>query len=294
MKEEKLATESKDEKRLAKTKSGKPFYKKAWFWVVVIIGGLFASNFIYGVIRSISNAYVPIPDVKGLTKKEACEKIEKAGFICKTGYNYDPSDEKQKVSDFNVHSKTDFDDLRNGQFNSNFENKRSMRAKRGSAIEIKFELSEKQKSEREKREAEYKAKQQKDNTDMAEKEKANKVKKDAEDKKKQQNQPQPHHQTQPQSPQPSEGETLPKSVLPEDIAALCERDIENIGFKRANIKVTNHYAMGFPKYTYVIVGELSKKEKLFGHREVVGTVQCQANWNNWSVIAVRINGDQIK
>ena len=32
MKEEELATESKDEKRLAKTKSGKPFYKKAWFW----------------------------------------------------------------------------------------------------------------------------------------------------------------------------------------------------------------------------------------------------------------------
>ena len=37
MKEEKLATESKDEKRLAKTKSGKPFYKKAWFWVIVVI-----------------------------------------------------------------------------------------------------------------------------------------------------------------------------------------------------------------------------------------------------------------
>lgn len=145
MKEEKLATESKDEKRLAKTKSGKPFYKKAWFWVVVIVGGLFASNFIYGVIRSISNAYVPIPDVKGLTKKEACEKIEKAGFICKTGYNYDSSDEKQKVSDFNVHSKTDFDDLRNGQFNDDFESKRSMRAKRGSVIEINFESSEKAK-----------------------------------------------------------------------------------------------------------------------------------------------------
>ena len=37
MKEEKLATESKDKKRLAKTKSGKPFYKKAWFWVIVVI-----------------------------------------------------------------------------------------------------------------------------------------------------------------------------------------------------------------------------------------------------------------
>lgn len=37
MKEEKLATESKDEKRLAKTKSGKPFYKKAWFWIVIVV-----------------------------------------------------------------------------------------------------------------------------------------------------------------------------------------------------------------------------------------------------------------
>lgn len=138
------------EESIIKTKKkkgnkSKPIYEKVWFWVVVIIGGLFVINFIYGMIRSISNADVPIPDVKGLTKKEACEKIEKAGFICKTGYNYDPSDEKQKVSDFNVHSKTDFDDLRNGQFNNDFENKRSMRAKRGSAIEIDFELSEKQK-----------------------------------------------------------------------------------------------------------------------------------------------------
>lgn len=37
MKEEKLVTESKDEKRLVKTKSGKPLYKKAWFWVIVAI-----------------------------------------------------------------------------------------------------------------------------------------------------------------------------------------------------------------------------------------------------------------
>ncbi len=37
MKEEKLSTEFKDEKQLAKTKSGKPFYKKAWFWVIVVI-----------------------------------------------------------------------------------------------------------------------------------------------------------------------------------------------------------------------------------------------------------------
>ena len=37
MKEEKLFTESKDEKQLVETKSGKPFYKKAWFWVIVVI-----------------------------------------------------------------------------------------------------------------------------------------------------------------------------------------------------------------------------------------------------------------
>lgn len=44
----------------------------------MIIGGLFVINFIYGMIRSISNADVPIPDVKGLTKKEACEKNRKS------------------------------------------------------------------------------------------------------------------------------------------------------------------------------------------------------------------------
>ncbi|MBF1015502.1 MAG: hypothetical protein HXK96_01645 [Candidatus Nanogingivalaceae bacterium] len=226
-----------------------------------------------------------IPDVKGLTKKEACESISKAGFICKTGDNYDSNEDSQKVDNFYVYRVDGSNDFYAGN---------NMRAEKGSTIQLNFMETEKQKSEREKREAEYKAKQEKDNADRAEKEKAEKAKKDAEEKKKQQNQPQPQHQTQPQAPQPSEGETLPESVLPEDIVALCERDIENIGFKRANIKVTNHYAMGFPKYTYVIVGELSKKEKTFGHREVVGTVQCQANWNNWSVVAVRVNGVQIK
>ena len=37
MKEEKLSTEFKDEKQLVKTKSGKPFYKKAWFWIIVVV-----------------------------------------------------------------------------------------------------------------------------------------------------------------------------------------------------------------------------------------------------------------
>lgn len=145
-----------------------------------------------------------IPDIKGLTKKEACENINKAGFMCKTGYNYDSNEDSQKVDNFYVYHLDGSND---------FDAEKIMRAEKGSTIQLNFTETEKQKSEREKREAEYKAKQEKDNADRAEKEKAEKTKKDTEDKKKQQNQPQPHHQIQPQAPQPSEGETLPKSVL---------------------------------------------------------------------------------
>lgn len=266
-------------------KENKNKNKKRKVWKILLIIFLLYIFFVPTGTKKAINRDSIIPDVKGLTKKEACESISKAGFICKTGDNYDYNEDSQKVDNFYVYGVDGSNDFYAGN---------NMRAEKGSTIQLNFTETEKQKSEREKREAEYKAKQEKDNADRAEKEKAEKAKKDAEEKKKQQNQPQPQHQTQPQAPQPSEGETLPESVLPEDIVALCERDIENIGFKRANIKVTNHYAMGFPKYTYVIVGELSKKEKTFGHREVVGTVQCQANWNNWSVVAVRVNGVQIK
>lgn len=41
MKEEKSTVESNDSKQLnrvsSKTKSEKPFYKKAWFWVVIVV-----------------------------------------------------------------------------------------------------------------------------------------------------------------------------------------------------------------------------------------------------------------
>lgn len=37
MKEEKSTVESNDNKQLNKAKSEKPFYKKAWFWIVVVV-----------------------------------------------------------------------------------------------------------------------------------------------------------------------------------------------------------------------------------------------------------------
>ena len=50
----------------------------------------------------------------------------------------------------------------------------------------------------------------------------------------------------------------------------------------------------FQNIPMLLLVSFRKKKKTFGHREVVGTVQCQANWNNWSVVAVRVNGVQIK
>lgn len=126
-------------------KKSKPIYEKAWFWVVAIIGGLFAINFISGLIGAIVNPDISIPDVKGLTKKEACEKIEKAGFVCKTGSYYDSNESNQRISDFHV----TLPDGGNG-----FDSKNSMRAKRGSVIEIDFEKTEKQKAEEEKAKSE--------------------------------------------------------------------------------------------------------------------------------------------
>ena len=78
--------------------------------------------------------------------------------------------------------------------------------------------------------------------------------------------------------------------MPEDIISLCEREIEDLGYKNASIDVSNQYAMGIPENIYVVVGKLSRKEKLFGPREQIGTVQCQANWKTWSLESVTING----
>ncbi|MFZ2275877.1 MAG: hypothetical protein WAV68_02820 [Candidatus Nanogingivalis sp.] len=86
------------------------------------------------------------------------------------------------------------------------------------------------------------------------------------------------------------GQELPSDILPEDIISLCEREIEDLGYKNASIDVSNQYAMGIPENIYVVVGKLSKKEKLFGSREQIGTIQCQANWKTWSLESVTING----
>ena len=89
------------------------------------------------------------------------------------------------------------------------------------------------------------------------------------------------------------GEELPDDISPYDIKALCERGFESMGYTNASIKMTNQYAMGYPPYIYVIVGTLSTKAGITSSRQQVGTIQCQANWNSWTIKHLTVNGTQI-
>ena len=80
----------------------------------------------------------------------------------------------------------------------------------------------------------------------------------------------------------SDGESLPDDIDPYDIKALCERTLKSVGYSNS-ISVTNHYAMGYPPYIYVIVGTLKGKD----------AVQCQANWSSWTVKSLTINGQKV-
>ena len=137
------------------TKEQKPFYKKFWFWVVVLIVGSSILGAIGSAINKILDPDAVIPDVVGLTKVEACEKIENAGFICKAGSNYDSSLSDQRVENFYVYDK-------DGKMNSGADS--SMRAPKSSTIQINFEETEKQKAEREALEAKLKADQEQSKT----------------------------------------------------------------------------------------------------------------------------------
>lgn len=89
------------------------------------------------------------------------------------------------------------------------------------------------------------------------------------------------------------GEELPDDISPYDIKALCERGFESMGYTNASIRMTNQYAMGYPPYIYVIVGTLSTKAGITSSRQQVGTIQCQANWNSWTIKHLTVNGTQI-
>lgn len=143
----------------SQTKTKKPIYEKSWFWVLAIIGGIVGFSFIGNVIGGIADPEVVIPDVKGLTKVEACQKIEGAGFICKTGSYYDSSATNQKVSGFYIYNK-------DGQMDFNAGS--SMRAKKSSTIKLDFEQTEEQKA----KEAESRAKIEAENKEYEEKKKA--------------------------------------------------------------------------------------------------------------------------
>lgn len=136
-----------------------------------------------------------------------------------------------------------------------------------------------------KKQAEAEEQQRKRDEAKAKREKEEADKKQAEALKKQQEEAKKSVQ--------ENGQELPSNILPEEIVALCEREIEDLGYKRASIDATNKYAMGIPENIYVVVGNLSKKEKLFGEREQLGTVQCQVNWKTWSLNSVTLNGIKI-
>lgn len=89
------------------------------------------------------------------------------------------------------------------------------------------------------------------------------------------------------------GEQLPDDISPYDINALCERGFEALGYSNANIKITNSYSMGYPPYIYVIVGTLSTKKGITSSRQQVGKIQCQANWQTWTIKSLFIDGVQV-
>lgn len=89
------------------------------------------------------------------------------------------------------------------------------------------------------------------------------------------------------------GEELPDDISPYDIKALCERGFESLGYTNASISMTNQYPMGYPPYIYVIVGTLSTKAGITSSRQQVGRIQCQANWNTWTIKSLTINGAQV-
>lgn len=97
----------------------------------------------------------------------------------------------------------------------------------------------------------------------------------------------------PKNEEVDNGETLPSKISPYDLQALCERSFESLGYPNAKISITNHYAMGYPLYTYVIVGNLSQKQGLTSSRQQVGTSQCQVDWQAWKAKILRVNGKQI-
>ena len=134
--------------------------------------------------------------------------------------------------------------------------------------------SEEEKAEQEKKEAEDKAAKEE-----AERKASEEAAKKAEEEKKKAVQ--------------DSGEELPDSISPYDIQALCERGFESLGYTNANIKLTNQYAMGYPPYIYVVVGTLSTKAGITSSRKQVGTIQCQANWQTWTIKSLTINGTQV-
>lgn len=133
-----------------KLKKLPPKVKKSWIFMGVL-GAIFVVSVVNSVIVNITDPEVKIPDVIGLTKKEACSKIEETGMLCKTGSNYDSSLDSQKVKDIYVYNKDG---------NSNFNATNTMRARKSSTISLNFEETEKQKTERETKEAKYKAEQE--------------------------------------------------------------------------------------------------------------------------------------
>lgn len=89
------------------------------------------------------------------------------------------------------------------------------------------------------------------------------------------------------------GESLPDDISPYDIKALCERGFESIGYTNADISMTNQYAMGYPPYIYVVVGTLSVRSGWTSSRQQVGRIQCQANWDTWTIKSLWVNGNQV-
>ena len=229
-------TKRKDFMKEVKEKINKPIYKRVWVWAVAVL----VFFWIIGTIEKIINPDVVIPDVKGLTKIEACKKAEEAGFICKAGRNYDSSEKSQKVQEFSVYDK-------NGSRDTNAED--SMRAPKSSTINLIFEETLKQKTERESEEAKQKA-------EDAKKEAEEKAKKEQEDKNRAESSANSSVQapTQPNSAN-SEYEKITKGMSESEIDQIL------VGYKK---NLTSESEILGSKYKYVSYskGDIFRGEKL--------------------------------
>jgi len=77
----------------------------------------------------------------------------------------------------------------------------------------------------------------------------------------------------------SSGASSTDELEPGEVKSLCNRTMKSLGLPEIKT-VTNGYPMGYPEEIFVLVGTTKDGRQ----------VQCQINWQNWTVKSIRLNG----